>query len=163
MTWYDNNTRNSQFRPSHCNDISSNMEKLRQGQNIAISQFHNTIPFYNGDFQFLETNLNKLEKINENDFDTDYDYKAGQFGEQNKLKTRNNLGELKQMTPPFEVISLVKTHWNRKFKTDSDSRRPYRGYQLPEEIDWSRYGPDRPGKGRAVTARYPTFTFNIIL
>ena len=70
------------------------MEKLRQGQNIGISQYHNTIPFYNGDFQFLEKNLKKLEKIDENEFNLDYDFKAGQFLHQQSEKTKNNLGKI---------------------------------------------------------------------
>ena len=70
------------------------MEKLRQGQNIGISQYHNTIPFYNGDFQFLEKNLQKLEKIDENIFDLDYDFKAGQFLDQRRVKSTNNLGDI---------------------------------------------------------------------
>ena len=70
------------------------MEKLRQGQNIGISQYHNTIPFYNGDFQFLEKNLKKLEKIDENTFDLDYDFKAGQFLDQRRVKSTNNLGDI---------------------------------------------------------------------
>ena len=70
------------------------MEKLRQGQNIGISQYHNTIPFYNGDFQFLEKNLQKLEKIDENTFDLDYDFKAGQFLDQRRVKSTNNLGDI---------------------------------------------------------------------
>ena len=69
------------------------MEKLRQGQNIGISQYHNTIPFYNGDFQFLEKNLQKLEKIDENKFDLDYDFKAGQFLDRQRVKSKNNLGD----------------------------------------------------------------------
>ena len=70
------------------------MEKLRQGQNIGISQYHNTIPFYNGDFQFLEKNLQKLENIDENVFDLDYDFKAGQSLDERSVNTKNNLGEI---------------------------------------------------------------------
>ena len=70
------------------------MEKLREGQNIGISQYHNTIPFYNGDFQFLEKNLQKLENIDENVFDLDYDFKAGQSLDERSVNTKNNLGEI---------------------------------------------------------------------
>ena len=40
---------------------------------------------------------------------------------------------------------VVKTHWNQDFK-DPNVEIPYAGYQHPDEIDWSQYGPDRPGK-----------------
>lgn len=116
------------------------MEKLNRGQNIGISQYHNTIPFYNGDFQFLEKNLKKLEKIDENEFNLDYDFKAGQFLHQQSEKTKNN---------------LVATHWNRNYREgESGFRKPYRGYQHPDEIDWSRYGPDRPGKATGTGGSY---------
>ena len=32
---------------------------------MGISQYHNTIPFYKGDFQYLENNLKKLETLND--------------------------------------------------------------------------------------------------
>ena len=62
------------------------MEETKQTPRLAISQFHNTIPFYNGDFQFLETNLKKLEKIDQDYFD---------FGHKHSDRShhRNNLGE----------------------------------------------------------------------
>ena len=34
---------------------------------LKISQYHNTIPFYKGDFQYLENNLNKLYNL-KNDY-----------------------------------------------------------------------------------------------
>lgn len=40
---------------------------------------------------------------------------------------------------------LVKTYWNKKYKKEKKII-PYHGYQDPNEIDWSVYGPDRPGK-----------------
>ena len=83
------------------------MEKLRHGQNIGISQYHNTIPFYNGDFQFLEKNLQKLEKIDENAFDLDYDFKAGQFLDQRNVKTKNNLGEISVKNKDNILILIV--------------------------------------------------------
>ena len=83
------------------------MEKLRQGQNIGISQYHNTIPFYNGDFQFLETNLEKLENINENKFDLEYDIKAGQFLDQHSEKTKSNLGEFSSENQTFLSLNLT--------------------------------------------------------
>ena len=95
MTKYDNITRTivSPY-PVIVTEELLVMEKLRQGQNIGISQYHNTIPFYNGDFQFLENNLEKLEKIDENAFDLDYDFQAGQSLDQRGVKTKNNLGEI---------------------------------------------------------------------
>ena len=95
MTKYDNITRTivSPYSVIVTEELLV-MEKLRQGQNIGISQYQNTIPFYNGDFQFLEKNLQKLEKIDENGFDSDYDFKAGQFLGQRSVKTKNNLGEI---------------------------------------------------------------------
>lgn len=85
------------------------MEKLRQGQNIGISQYHNTIPFYNGDFQFLENNLQKLEKIDRNKIELDYDFKAGQFLDQHRVKNTNNLGENyaenKRLSYPITLFS----------------------------------------------------------
>ena len=46
--------------------------KTVHSQNVnrmGISQYHNTIPFYKGDFQYLEKNLKKLETLND-----EYDY-----------------------------------------------------------------------------------------
>ena len=43
--------------------------------------------------------------------------------------------------------TLLKTHWNQNAKSGNENRDvPYAGYQHPDEIDWSQYGPDRPGK-----------------
>ena len=42
---------------------------------------------------------------------------------------------------------LVETHWNKEYE-ESQFEPPYRGYQHPDQIDWARYGPDRPGKAR---------------
>ena len=39
----------------------------------------------------------------------------------------------------------VKTYYNRNYKKNKNNI-PYYGYQDPNEIDWSVYGPDRPGK-----------------
>ena len=36
---------------------------LKNVNRIGISQYHNTIPFYKGDFQYLENNLNKLSHL----------------------------------------------------------------------------------------------------
>ena len=41
----------------------------------------------------------------------------------------------------------METHWNKEYK-ESQFDPPYRGYQHPDQIDWARYGPDRPGKAR---------------
>lgn len=65
------------------------------GPRLAISQFHNTIPFYNGDFQFLESNLEKLEKLDEDYFEFDYQHgPRQQFEDKTNLKSTNNLGEI---------------------------------------------------------------------
>ena len=156
MTKYDNITRTivSPYSVIVTEELLV-MEKLRQGQNIGISQYQNTIPFYNGDFQFLEKNLQKLEKIDENAFDSDYDFQAGQSLDQRGVKTRNNLGEIsvdnKRLSIFLSDCYLVSTQWNRNYREgESGFRKPYRGYQHPDEIDWSRYGPDRPGKVRGV-------------
>ena len=45
-----------------------------------------------------------------------------------------------------EVFFLVKTYYNKKYKKRNKNHIPYQGYQDPNEIDWSVYGPDRPGK-----------------
>ena len=51
------------------------------------------------------------------------------------------------------------THWNREFRGgESDFRPPYEGFQQPEEIDWARYGPDRPTKVK--TSDKLDFCFN---
>ena len=43
-------------------------------------------------------------------------------------------------------VFLVKTYYNKKYKKRNKNNIPYQGYQDPNEIDWSVYGPDRPGK-----------------
>ena len=108
MTKYDNITRTivSPYSVIVTEELLV-MEKLRHGQNIGISQYHNTIPFYNGDFQFLEKNLQKLEKIDENAFDLDYDFKAGQFLDQRSVKTKNNLGEISVKNKDNILILIV--------------------------------------------------------
>ena len=115
MTKYDNITRTTVSPyPVIVTEELLVMEKLRQGQNIGISQYHNTIPFYNGDFQFLEKNLQKLEKIDENAFDLDYDFKAGQSLDQRGVKTKNtNLGEIsvgKQNIVNILILILFSCH-----------------------------------------------------
>ena len=40
----------------------------------------------------------------------------------------------------------VDTYWNKNYKKSEEHSYPYRGYQDPNAIDWSVYGPDRPGK-----------------
>ena len=45
-----------------------------------------------------------------------------------------------------DVFFLVKTYYNKKYKKRNKNHIPYQGYQDPNEIDWSVYGPDRPGK-----------------
>ena len=42
---------------------------------LKISQYHNTLPFYKGDFQYLENNLNKLYNLKDDygDFYNDDD------------------------------------------------------------------------------------------
>ena len=39
-----------------------------------------------------------------------------------------------------------KTYYDINYKKGSKDNIPYHGYQDPNEIDWSVYGPDRPGK-----------------
>ena len=59
------------------------------------------------------------------------------------------------------LLYLVATQWNRNYREgESGFRKPYRGYQHPDEIDWSRFGPDRPGKERGVKSRNDSFIFN---
>ena len=41
--------------------------------------------------------------------------------------------------------NLLKTQWNKHYKSPPKNV-PYIGYQDPDEIDWSQYGPDRPTK-----------------
>ena len=45
----------------------------------------------------------------------------------------------------IQRIFSVETHYNPSYQK-SYSKAPYEGYQDPNKIDWSAYGPDRPGK-----------------
>ena len=47
----------------------------------------------------------------------------------------------------------MKTYWNKDYKSPKE-KIPYKGYQDPNEIDWSVYGPDRPGKVKWSFKRY---------
>ena len=49
----------------------------------TISQYHNTIPFYKGDFQYLENNLKKLETLNDiyDYYDIDLDKETNEIDE----------------------------------------------------------------------------------
>ena len=59
-----------------------------------------------------------------------------------RIKTR------KQTLPklnPNRKKTILKTKWNKNSK-QKKKNVPYKGYQHPDEIDWSQYGPDRPTK-----------------
>ena len=51
---------------------------------MTISQYHNTIPFYKGNFQYLENSLDNLQKLNEVYDEYYYDYSEDKFDEINE-------------------------------------------------------------------------------
>ena len=64
-------------------------DKALNTQNVnrmRISQYHNTIPFYKGDFQYLENSLNKLSNLKDDygDFYEDESQNAVEFPTKNK-------------------------------------------------------------------------------
>ena len=89
------------------------------------------LPF-SGDFQFIERDINVM-------FDDDYDSHIP------KLKKIPGKKERLPIVYRHRKKDVLKTKWNKNYKT-SPKNVPYRGYQDPEEIDWSQYGPDRPTK-----------------
>ena len=53
---------------------------------MKISQYHNTIPFYKGDFQYLENSLNKLSNLKD-----DYgDFYIDDSQDEDEFLTKNN-------------------------------------------------------------------------
>ena len=114
---------------------------------MKISQYHNTIPFYKGDFQFLENSLNKLSNLKDDygDFYIDDSQDEAEFLTKNN-QNQENYGRLADDNTFYKNQNVsVKTYYNRKYKKRKKNI-PYHGYQDPNEIDWSVYGPDRPGK-----------------
>ena len=65
---------------------------------MRISQFHNTIPFYKGDFQYLENSLNKLYNLKD-------DY--GDFYEGNSQNTAEFLTKSKESQKRYGKLSRI--------------------------------------------------------
>ena len=62
---------------------------------LRISQYHNTIPFYKGDFQYLENSLNQLSHLKDDygDFYDDDSPNTAEFSTKNR-KNQENYGKL---------------------------------------------------------------------
>jgi len=91
----------------------------------------------------MDKNLKKLESLNNfyDEYDIDLNDLPKSARKKNKVKQKNN---------------LVKTYWNKNYKK-SQNDVPYEGFQDPNEIDWSVYGPDRPGK-KKISSEQGFFT-----
>ena len=66
--------------------------EVHQVDRIGLSQFHNTVPFYNGNFQYLENNLDKLGNLNEVYDDYYYDEIENKSYNQSKNKYGAKIG-----------------------------------------------------------------------
>ena len=73
-------------------DNAETTEVHQVDKRIGISQFHNTVPFYNGNFQYLENNLDKLENLNEVYDDYYYDEIENKSYNQSKNKYGAKIG-----------------------------------------------------------------------
>ena len=70
--------------------MSETTKSLQKINRVGMSQYHNTVPFYKGDFQFMENSLQSLESLNDfyDQYDVDLDDKAEVENYQNNLKSR---------------------------------------------------------------------------
>ena len=69
---------------------------------LRISQYHNTIPFYKGDFQYLENSLNQLSNLKDDYGDFYNDDSPPEFSTKNR-QNQENYGKLS------DKYSLVRT------------------------------------------------------
>jgi len=93
------------------------------------------LPFFQGDFQFIERDIDVM-------FDDDGDEYGAKITNLERITGRK---EKLPIVYRHQNKNVLETKWNKNYKS-SPKNVPYRGYQDPEEIDWSQYGPDRPTK-----------------
>ena len=80
---------------------------------MGISQYHNTIPFYKGDFQYLENNLKKLETLNDiyDYYDIDLDKETVEIDDkQSKIYSdsySDNFGKILDMNEATKLNSWL--------------------------------------------------------
>ena len=78
--------------------MSDNTLNTQPVNKMRISQFHNTIPFYKGDFQYLENSLNQLYNLKD-------DY--GDFYDDDSQNTAEFLTKSKESQERYGKLFLI--------------------------------------------------------
>ena len=107
-----------------------------------------------GNFQFIESKIDRLKELYDEDvyFDDEYiDYVIGKANVESIQPRKQIFKKIPQKRNKY----LLKPKWNKSFKP-TRKNVPYEGYQNPDEIDWGQFGPDRPTKKKQEYAASST-------